>query len=77
MYKSLAEIVETGKMSGKGFWQVVLEDDIKERGITFDEGFRQMKDMYLAMKQADAAYDDKLRSASGMVGTDGGRLEVI
>mgnify|MGYP000001750763 FL=1 len=75
MYKSLAEIVETGKMSGKGFWQVVLEDDIKERGITFDEGFRQMKDMYLAMKQADAAYDDKLRSASGMVGTDGGRLE--
>ena len=75
MYKSLAEIVETGKMSGKGFWQVVLEDDIKERGITFDEGFRHMKDMYLAMKQADAAYDDKLRSASGMVGTDGGRLE--
>ena len=75
MYKSLAEIVEAEKMSGKSFWQVVLEDDIKEQGITFDEGFSQMKGMYLAMKHADEMYDDKLRSASGMVGTDGGRLE--
>lgn len=75
MYKSLAEIVEAEKMSGKSFWQVVLEDDIKEQGITFDEGFAQMKGMYLAMKHADEVYDDELRSASGMVGTDGGRLE--
>ena len=75
MYRSLAEIVEAEKMSGKSFWQVVLEDDIKEQGITFNEGFAQMKDMYLAMKHADKTYDDKLRSASGMVGTDGGRLE--
>ncbi len=74
MYKSLAEIVEAERMSGKSFWQVVLEDDIKEQGITFDEGFAQMKGMYLAMKHADEVYDDKLRSASGMVGTDGGRL---
>ena len=50
MYRSLAEIVEAEKMSGKSFWQVVLEDDIKEQGITFNEGFAQMKDMYLAMK---------------------------
>ncbi len=75
MYKSLAEIVEAEKMSGKSFWQVVLEDDIKEQGITFDEGFAQMKGMYLAMKHADEVYDGELRSASGMVGTDGGRLE--
>lgn len=34
-----------------------------------------MKGMYLAMKHADEMYDDKLSSASGMVGTDGGRLE--
>ena len=26
MYRSLAEIVEAEKMSGKSFWQVVLED---------------------------------------------------
>ena len=75
MYKSLAEIVEAEKMSGKSFWQVVLEDDIKEQGITFDEGFAQMKGMYFAMKHADEVYDGELRSASGMVGTDGGRLE--
>lgn len=75
MYRSLAEIVEAERMSGKSFWQVVLEDDIKERAITYDEGFRQMREMYLAMKQADAAYDRELHSASGMVGTDGGKLE--
>ena len=49
MYRSLAEIVEAEKMSGKSFWQVVLEDDIKEQGITFNEGFAQMKDMYLTI----------------------------
>lgn len=75
MYKALAEIVEAEKMSGKSFWQVVLEEDIKEQGIAFDEGFRQVKDMYIAMKHADAGYDDSLHSSSGMVGTDGGRLE--
>ena len=42
MYRSLAEIVEAESMSEKSFWQVVLEDDIKERGITYEEGFGQM-----------------------------------
>ena len=37
MYKSLAEIIESANMSGKEFWEVVLEEDIKERNITFDE----------------------------------------
>ena len=75
MYKSLAEIIESANMSGKEFWEVVLEEDIKERNITFDEGFEQMKAMYLAMEQADESYDGKLVSASGMVGTDGIKVE--
>lgn len=74
MYRSLADIVEAAVMSGKEFWQVVLEEDIKERNITFEEGFSQMGQMYRAMREADAAYDGKMKSASGMVGTDGEKL---
>lgn len=74
MYRSLADIVEAAGMSGKEFWQVVLEEDIKERNITFEEGFSQMGQMYRAMREADASYDGKMKSASGMVGTDGEKL---
>lgn len=74
MYKSLASIVNSEKMSGKNFWQIVLEDDIKERQITFDQGFEQMRAMYIAMKDADKSYDGKLKSSSGMAGCDGEKL---
>lgn len=76
MFKSLEDIVNAEKMSGKQFWQIILEDDIKERQITFEQGFEQMKAMYLAMKKADETYDATLFSASKMVGSDGEKLAV-
>lgn len=34
-----------------------------------------MNRLYMAMKDADAAYDDKLKSAGGLVGGDGAKME--
>lgn len=75
MYRALAEICRSAEEKGQLFWEAVAEDDCRERQLTKEESFAQMKAMYLAMKQADQSYDKDLRSRSGLVGTDGGRLQ--
>ena len=71
----LKEITDRVKESTKPFWQVVMEDDMQERNVSGEESFETMRGMYLAMKQADASYDPLLRSASGLAGGDGKKLE--
>ena len=71
----LKEITDRAKESKKPFWQVVMEDDMQERNVSGEESFETMRGMYLAMKQADASYDPLLRSASGLAGGDGKKLE--
>ena len=75
LYDSLKKIVEEMEISHIDFWQVILEDDIRERGITEAESFGQMEQMYEAMCQADKAYDGTLSSASGLVGGEGSKLQ--
>ena len=75
MYKALEDIVNISNRENKEFWEVVLEEDIKERNVSFETGFNQMRDMYRAMKQADEKYDGTLVSASRIVGKDGAKLE--
>lgn len=75
MYRSLADICRSAEEKKISFWEAVIEDDCRERQLLREESFSQMEGMYRAMKQADAAYDEKLRSRSGLVGTDGGRLQ--
>lgn len=74
-FKSLSEIVEKAKTAKKEFWQIIIKDDMKEQGTSFEVSFAKMKDMYLAMKNADKNYDPTLRSASGLSGGDGAKLE--
>lgn len=73
----LQEITQAAQDKSKAFWQVILEEDMKERNVSFTESFETMRGMYQAMKQADASYDPKLRSASGMAGGDGRKLEAF
>lgn len=74
-FKSLSEIVEKAKTAKKEFWQIIIKDDMKEQGTSFEVSFAKMKDMYLAMKNADKNYNPALRSASGLSGGDGAKLE--
>ena len=75
MYKSMEQILRQGKAAGCPFWEVVLLDDFKERNVTRGESFATLAGMYRAMKEADAAYDGGLFSASGLSGGDGQKLE--
>lgn len=72
MYRSLEEICEAAE--GSSFYEAVLADDCKERGIKEVESKAQMRAMYEATKQADAGYEAKRVSASGLAGTDGEKL---
>ena len=74
MYGSLQELCELEEASGKPFWKIVQEDDCREQGITEDVSFGQMRAMYQAMKNADERYDEKLKSESGLVGTEGKKM---
>lgn len=74
MYKSLEELCKLERESGKPFWKIVQEDDCREQGITEEESFAQMCGMYEAMRYADEHYDEKLKSASGLVGTEGKKM---
>ena len=74
MYQSFQEIINIEKTSGKSFWEIVRDDDCKEMEITAQEAFDRMKDMYEAMRSADASYDPDLSSASGLVGQDGEKV---
>lgn len=76
MYKALEEIVKIERESGKPFWKIVQEDDCRERGVEAGQAFEEMRGMYLAMQEADRSYDGTLKSASGLVGTDGEKMRL-
>lgn len=74
-FSTLKKIVQIAQTKQKEFWQVIIEDDMKERNVSFESSFAEMTKMYRAMKNADASYDPSLRSASGLSGGDGAKLE--
>ena len=75
MYRSLEELCRVEKETGKPFWKIVQEDDCVEQGISAEESFAQMRGMYQAMQYADVHYDETLKSASGLVGTEGTKMK--
>ena len=76
-FSTLKEVLSYGEEKQVPFWKAIVLDDVRERGVTYEESFETMRGMYQAMRQADAEYDGSLRSASGMVGGDGAKLEAF
>lgn len=74
-YQSLEEINKLCQEKKLSFWEAVLHDDMEERGVTQDESLKTMEQMWAAMQEAGEAYDDKLTSASGLVGGMGKTME--
>lgn len=76
MYHSIKDILDICEREKIEFWQVVQLADVQERGVSSEESFETMRQMYEAMKRADAEYRSDLRSASGLVGGDGEKLHI-
>lgn len=58
----------------KDIFEVILDSDCMDRGVSRDESFEKMRALYAAIRRAREGYDPTLRSASGMVGGDGARM---
>lgn len=76
MYHSIADIIRQSEEKSCPFWQIVLQADMEERGVSYEISFATMRHMYQAMKDADAGYDPTIHSASGMAGGAGEKLHV-
>ena len=59
----------------KPLWQAVWEDDCRDRGAEPSESWEKMSTLWTAMVRSVADYDGSRRSASGMVGGSGLRME--
>ena len=74
-FHSLEQICRLCREENKSFYQVVLEDDLKEREVSEGESHRRMNGIWQAMRQAAEDYDPSLKSSSGLSGCDGGKAE--
>ena len=49
-FRKLSEIVELADRKNKEFWEPVIEEDMKERNVSFAESFETMRQMLHAWK---------------------------
>ncbi len=75
MLDALATVIETAEKTGKPFWQIVEEDSCQEDAVDPKTAFEQMRATYQAMTASLADYDASRRSASGLVGGEGEKIE--
>ena len=75
MYNSLEEIITVTKERKWDFWQTVLEDDCRERGISREESQKEMEQMYDNMRKAVSSYDSSRTSESALVGGEGAKMQ--
>ena len=74
-YNHLSDIERIERLEKKSFYQIVLEDDMQQRQVSAESSLKTMRAMYTAMKEADRSYEARRRSASGLSGGDGAKLE--
>ena len=75
-FQSMEEIIKQCENEGKRFWEIILMEDMEERMTSGEESINKMKELYLAMKASDAAYDKSLKSLSNLVGGDGEKMRI-
>ena len=75
-YNSLEEIVRECEEKILPFDEIILLDDMNERNVKREDSIAAMYGMWEAMKRADAGYDGKLKSRSGLVGGAGEAMKV-
>lgn len=76
-FARLKEITDISNEEKIPFWEVVLRDDMKERNVSREASFQTMDGMLKAMEEADRGYSPELKSASGLAGGDGAKLEAV
>ena len=71
-FHSVEEIISLSREQDKPFWQVVLEADAEEQGISIEASLTKMHGIWKVMRSSIESYDPNMLSASGFVGREGG-----
>ena len=74
-FNKLSEIVKISEERKVPFWRIIIEDDMRDRNVSFEDSYAKMERMLDAMIEADKSYSPQLRSNSGLSGGDGAKLE--
>lgn len=75
MFGSIKEILDKCESEGREFWRVILEDDMSDRNVDENESAQKTRELWDAMYQAAKGYDGSIKSASGLSGGDGKKME--
>lgn len=73
-YHTLNDLIKLSADNNLEIWEIIQQADMYENDRSESDSFNMMKEMYVAMKNADSMYDGTLRSASNEAGGDGGLL---
>lgn len=74
-YTSMQEIITICDTEGISFFEAVLQEDMRERGVSREDSLKKMTNLWDSMLSAADNYDADLKSPSGLVGGDGGKLK--
>lgn len=75
MALSLQEIISWCREEGKEFWEYMLYDDMRERGVLREESLSYMETIFDTMLHTVKTYRQERLSTSGLVGAEGGKME--
>ncbi|MDD6187986.1 MAG: L-serine ammonia-lyase, iron-sulfur-dependent, subunit alpha [Clostridiales bacterium] len=73
-FSSIEQMLEDTRRSGLQIWENIMLSDCEQQGISEEISLSKMDRMLDAMIAADASYRAEERSASGLVGGDGGKM---
>lgn len=73
-FKSLKEMVDAASARSLPLFEIVRDEDCRDRGISPEASFEKMRRMADAMREADESYDPDRHSPSGMVGGEAEKL---
>ena len=73
-YHTLNDLIKLSADNNLEIWEIIQQAEMYENDRSESDSFNMMKEMYVAMKNADSMYDGTLRSASNKAGGDGGLL---
>lgn len=74
LFHSIEEIQAYCRDTGLPLWQAVRDADADEQDITAEESQQKMARIWAVMKESIEGYDPQLRSRSGFVGEEGGKM---
>ena len=71
---SMKDILAAASREDKSLWEIILETDMDNRGVTREASLAKMAEAWRAMVAASDSYNGKRHSASGLVGGQGEQM---